>query len=93
MTMNHKEALRIACEAYDNTATHFYGTEAAIRAYIEARGLALVPKEATQDMLWARDWRLSTEGNWKLMLAAAPDPFSTDGSKFASALEAKEAKP
>lgn len=77
MTMTHKEALRVArihlwgeandvCE--DVTLTDF------LRAYIEARGLALVPKEATGEQM-AASGLAGRRRAYRAMLAAAPDPF------------------
>lgn len=86
MNMTHKEALLVArshlwgeandvCE--DVTLTDF------LRAYIEARGLVLVPKEPTARMV--EDAREAHEGEHYLpyslytaMLAAAPDPFKDE---------------
>lgn len=78
--MNHKEALLIACEAYDNTATHFYGIEAAMRAYMTARGLVMVPKEPTEKMRDEAGYFEGPIARWKAMIAAAPDPFKDDNT-------------
>jgi len=95
--MNHDEALRAAMKPHwFPTEEHVPGKmieelvqEATdvIRAYIEARGLALVPKVATEEMLDA-SWALTGESShmrsrvhsrmnrhYNAMLAAAPDPF------------------
>lgn len=87
MTMSHKEALRVA----DSTLAkmqHFGSLkdlEAAIRAYLDARGLVMVPRVGTPAM-----YRAGIEANvgprstvhgyiYEAMLAAAPDPFKEEG--------------
>lgn len=77
MTMTHKEALDVAMDRAGVTVFE-EDYDALIRAYIEARGLALVPKtisaggplyEAVCDYV---EWPTAF---WNDMLAAAPDPF------------------
>ena len=79
--VTHKEAVEIATEAYDNTATHRYGIEMAINAYVAARGLAMVPKVLTEGIYDALH-RYASEADvpaaWNEILAAAPDPFKDD---------------
>lgn len=53
---------------------HIEQMEAAIRAYLGASGLVMVPKEATQDMIDAA-WDAPVGEIYTEMLAAAPDPF------------------
>lgn len=75
MTMNHKEALWYAfgCYAHTESPDIQRGVEVAILAYIEARGLALVPREPTKEMWQAgttaiedkRDWSRDTNGEYE----------------------------
>lgn len=84
MTMTHKEALEVAVDAYWQSEAAFCidDMEAAIRAYIEARGLVMVPKKMT----WTQNNALNgyclsaAEANavYDMALAAAPDPFKDD---------------
>lgn len=85
MTMTHKEALRVAAEksiGMPGSTCVEDDIEAAIRAYIEARGLVLVPKKMT----WTQNNALNgyclsaAEANavYDMALAAAPDPFKDD---------------
>lgn len=84
MIMTRKEAMTAALDAWffknsgiglTKQAWLMSDMESAILAYIEVRGLVLVPKDAT-------DFMLSTgrmdQHDWSLVLAAAPDPFGTD---------------
>lgn len=86
MTMTHKEALARANSAYLWPPSIAGNMQSAIHAYIEARGLVLVPREATDAMLISgassrtADERFETGDDtlapeWQAMLAAAPDPF------------------
>lgn len=100
MTMTHKEAMRVAREAVRErlaSMSQFLSLEdlydeqdeIQIRAYIEARGLVLVPKTATEKMQRHGVTGLCNNGLgdvddsdarecYKAMLAAAPDPFAED---------------
>ncbi len=58
--------------------------EAAIRAYLDARGLVVVPKEPTPKMQeafeadyieWFEENIKDPDHLYKVMIAAAPDPF------------------
>ena len=75
----HKEALKKADHVLA-TMRHngsLKDLEDAIRAYLEARGLVMVPKEPTADMhsvLWREGCEFPFE-IYRAMLAAAPDPF------------------
>jgi len=84
MTMTHKEALHAACDVHDASQDMcgLDGMEAAIRAYLEARGLVMVPREPTEEMLSAV-WSIRQSNGLRVasvcydaMLAAAPDPFA-----------------
>lgn len=79
MTMTHKEALREAAGRYWESPIRerkLEDMEAAIRAYIEARGLVLVPSEATPEMRKAGEsWSGLPGQTWDDMLASALDPF------------------
>lgn len=102
MSMTHKEALKEAVkkwlceddvdgfvtEAIDSGSVSWVlDAESAICAYIEARGLVLVPKVPTEKMFEAvdcggekKDWcsgRMHAS-SYVRMIAAAPDPFVTD---------------
>jgi hypothetical protein len=81
--MGHKEAAKKAIETWvvANDMFEDYecnAMEAAILAYLDARGLVMVPKEPTDEMVQAGDrasvWAVSV-GIYQCMLAAAPDPF------------------
>lgn len=85
--MSHGTAIDYALAAWDTSPTARHGMEAAIRAYLDARGLVMVPKEPTDGMADAY-WEQTGEsefmrervkmraGNmYHVMLAAAPDPF------------------
>jgi hypothetical protein len=54
MTMTHREALSRAHDAYCRGGRNWsQDFEDAIRAYVEARGLVMVPREATTAMIAA----------------------------------------
>lgn len=85
----HKEALeRAVIKWFDGNKSfveewHSEQLEAAIRAYLDARGLVMVPREPTPEMVVAA--RLDHEGEAYLpyslyasMLAAAPNPFKDE---------------
>lgn len=88
MTM-HKEALKIAMRAWLPTAPehvihredNLTATEAAIRAYLDARGMAIVPKQATIEMRRAGNMQAlcGMDEIISAAIAAAPDPF-TEGN-------------
>lgn len=88
MTMTHKEALAKAIEAFYTEVDNLDGSdmEAAIRAYIEARGMVLVPKEPDEAMIgfgWDGYNGFSKPSNkmcnaYRRMITAAPDPFKDD---------------
>lgn len=92
MTMTHKEALTKAVYAWHGetemelaAAEYASFMEAAIRAYIEARGMVLVPKEPCNEMLEVyrsnvkpRPFYRTAARVVRSMLAAAPDPFKDD---------------
>ena len=65
----HQQALDIAGD-YDNLSDK-------IQAYIKARGMVLVPREATFDMVYeGGSDEVQFPGRvWDAMLAAAPNPF------------------
>ncbi len=80
MSMTHKEALyAVWCEHDQRTVEKL---DASIRAYIEARGLVLVPKKMT----WTQNNSLNgycssaaeATAVYDMALAAAPDPFKDD---------------
>lgn len=86
MSMTHRESLRVAREAVRErmaSMSQFLSLEdlydeqdeIQIRAYIEARGLVLVPKELTNDMRFAMDTEFPYTA-YDNLLAAAPDPFA-----------------
>lgn len=80
MTMTHKEALDRATttwlEPISEHQTLAMKMQSAIRAYIEARGLVLVPSEATPEMRKAGEsWSVLPGQTWDDMLASALDPF------------------
>lgn len=86
MPMSHKEALQRAHDAYCRHETAGWDDDfiRAIRAYNEALGLVLLPKEPTPAMRAeyhrgsiAPIGSLSLYG-YRSMLAAAPDPFKDD---------------
>jgi len=78
MTMTHKEALDLVM-GKGPWPNDYEGTAKRIRAYIEARGLVLVPKKMT----WTQNNALNgyclsaAEANavYDMALAATPDPF------------------
>lgn len=80
MTMTHKEALREAAGRYWESPIRerkLEDMQSAILAYIEARGLVLVPREPTRKMWEAAI--MSVDGRaYADMLAAAPDPFKDE---------------
>lgn len=89
MSMTHREALDMAINVYFETPGYGDGRDmvAAFSAYIEALGLALVPREATEKMQRHGVTGLCNNGLghvdysdarecYKAMLAAAPDPFA-----------------
>lgn len=94
MTMTHKEALKKAVYAwYGDTemelAAEEYASfmEAAIRAYVEARGLVMVPREPTFCMVSAYceeqdkfgiPFFANATAIWEAILAAAPDTFTEE---------------
>lgn len=81
MTMTHKEALEKALDTWDEARTNELGVEAAIRAYIEARGLVLVPKTLPEDGALCGavcDYTPWPVALWEDIVAAAPDPFKDD---------------
>lgn len=90
MTMTHKEALAKAIEAFYTEVDNLDGSdmEAAIRAYIEARGLVMVPKEPDDCMIEAgyeekldrNSYGMAATASdiYTAMLAAAPDPFKEE---------------
>lgn len=84
----HKEALRAAAKAVwerSGSILEDDDAETCIRAYLDARGLVMVPHMATNDMIAAADkdererkaWGASINPGhtYSAMLAAAPDPF------------------
>lgn len=80
MSMGNKEALAAAfeeflgCEDGPNESM-----ETAIRAYLNARGLVMVPRVATQDMREAGgEWSILPEAVWSDMIDTSPDPFKDD---------------
>lgn len=86
MTMTHKEALAFAAAKSIVTPGSTCiedDLDVAIRAYVEARGLVLVPYLPTQAMLdevTAADQSepfsdMTMSGIYRQMLSAAPDPF------------------
>lgn len=90
MTMTHKEALAAAMDAFDDAIrdgkSEFEALAEEIRAYVEARGLALVPSGewvTLESALEAIDHVEKYNGNGRAqqarrMLAAAPDPFKEE---------------
>lgn len=88
MSMTHKEALERAVTAHRDTsfASDEYRIEASIRAYIEARGLVLVPKgdwvtrkSAHEAIVHVTQFNgTGRTARAIAMLAAAPDPFAID---------------
>lgn len=86
MSVTHKEALRFATEAWLEPVSEHQSLnskmEAAISAYLDARGLVLVPKEPTLDMQGAAlryvGRQKQTRDVYRAMLAAAPDPFAEE---------------
>lgn len=92
MSMTHRDALRVAREAVRErmaSMSQFLSLEdlydeqdeIQIRAYIEARGLVLVPKEPTRKMyIVGGDANVGPRSTahgyvYEAMIAAAPDPF------------------
>ena len=92
MTMTHNEALKIAVDEWFSGLGGARSVEimmpdmaAAIRAYIAARGLVMVPREPTEQMWEAGEdcgIRMYTgtvtyvpTSVYRAMLFAAPDPF------------------
>jgi hypothetical protein len=83
--VTHKEGLMAASEAsYGVTSYGGADVEAAIRAYIDARGLVMVPREPTAEMVTAggNSQSVNARGNrrttYRAMLDHAPDPFKDD---------------
>lgn len=87
MTMTHKQALRRAYDAYCSGGLNWrQDFECALRAYIEARGLVLVPngewvtRESAIDAI-SHVEKFNGTGRATqaiAMLAAAPDPFTEE---------------
>jgi len=78
--MTHKEALQKAWERYfDFSSTEhdeFGGIEAAIRAYINARGFGMLPYALTEKMYDVmHEYAQDAPEAWDAIIAAAPDPF------------------
>lgn len=82
--VTHKEALELAtAKAWkEEIAGTRKASEVIIRAYLDARGLVMVPRETTEGMVRAGNLaRMNVIGGydgpspWSAMLAAAPDPF------------------
>jgi|GEM_PF-6651086 len=78
--MSHETAIDYALAAWDTSPTARHGMEAAIRAYLDARGLLMVPREMTADMRFAVSGEIPLhrgriDAAHRAMLAAAPDPF------------------
>ena len=81
----HKEALEKAMQAsigMGGSTCIEDDLDVAIRAYLDARGLVMVPKRPTEEMVRAGNMaRMNVIGGydgpspWSAMLAAAPDPF------------------
>lgn len=80
----HKEALSAAQLAWYNGQTDLVcerdndGMEAAIRAYLDARGLVMVPRKIDEEGAIAmalEGYTMFPRTLWKAMIAAAPDPF------------------
>lgn len=94
MSMTHREALAVAMDAFEdaiqNGKTEFEATAEEIRAYIEASGLVLVPKEPIgfiadrvpgllKEGLQGSVFVTSTRGPREIPIyAAAPDPFAEE---------------
>jgi len=83
MNMTHKEALDHASKIYFATMPELGSDadiEAAIRAYLDARGLVMVPKEPTSKMTRVAGDNLFAGMDRLLVraIAAAPDPFAED---------------
>lgn len=82
--MTHKEALEAATGAYYGVALGEdidAPMEAAIRAYLDARGLVMVPREMTAEMRVSMGQAIFDAGfndwqkGWAYAILAAPDPF------------------
>lgn len=71
--MNHKEALTTVSKSLDGYVGEIT-IEIALCAYLDARGMVMVPKEPTEDMRYAMDTEFPFT-LYEAMLAAAPDPF------------------
>lgn len=95
MTMTHKEALAKAIEAFYTEVDNLDGSdmEAAIRAYLDARGLVMVPMDGCDEMREAASkrqgesdyaalrWESPDDEVFSVVLAAiaaAPDPFGDE---------------
>lgn len=81
--MNHTEAIKTAEFVFWDMEMDggYSDMEAAIRAYLDARGLVMVPMEPTPEMVVSA--QLDHEGEYYLpyslyasMISAAPDPFN-----------------
>lgn len=98
--VTHKEAVIEAikaceiasgmCSATTRSEEDAFLFAAMLRAYLDARGLVMVPKEPTNamaDTYWLQTGesqlmrdrvKLRAVGMYRIMLAAAPDPFKED---------------
>lgn len=87
----HKEALLRAMEPYWMADGHslpdsivdelVHETTEVMKAYIEARGLVIVPKEATKEMRVAGEsWSFLPDATWCDMIDASPDPLAEGGA-------------
>lgn len=85
--MGHDEAIdKAVCTLIEIARSAEAQMEAAIRAYIEARGLALVPNEPTDEMIgfgfdgynaFAKPSNKICNA-YRRMIKSAPDPFKDD---------------
>ena len=83
MNMTHKESLRTAIAEHGDRLGNLDAMESAIRAYLDARGLVMVPREPTERPVSALNayvcrtsWDECGRRMWRDAIAAAPDPFA-----------------
>lgn len=79
MTMTHKEALAVAFKVFvQHEDDPHISMEAAIRAYLDARGLVMVPRTLPEDGQLRGavcDYTPWPAALWEDVVSAAPDPF------------------
>lgn len=81
--MSHEKGIEAATEVI--SAEHAYqlsydAVSKGIKAYLDASGMVMVPREATDEMMSYAEERIDKAGaylNWVGMLARSPNPFQT----------------